>query len=78
MRSLRTLAAVPWRRYIITMTTKEKLVHAVQKLPDDATVDDATERLFLLTKIETGLRQADAGKTISHGDVKERMAKWLS
>lgn len=36
------------------------------------------ERLFLLAKIETGLRQADAGETIGHDDVKERMAKWLS
>jgi len=35
------------------------------------------ERLFLLAKVEKGLRQADAGELISHEEVKERMAKWL-
>ncbi len=35
------------------------------------------ERLFLLAKIERGLRQADAGELIPHEKVKERMAKWL-
>ena len=35
------------------------------------------ERLLFLAKIERGLQQADAGQTISHSKVKERMAKWL-
>lgn len=59
------------------MTTKEKLVHAVEDLSDDATIEDAMERLLFLAKIERGLQQADAGQTITHTKVKERMAKWL-
>ena len=59
------------------MTTKEKVLDAVQALPDDASIEDAMERLFFLAKIEKGLQQADAGQTISHTQVKERMAKWL-
>jgi len=59
------------------MTTKEKVLDAVQALPDDASIEDAMERLFFLAKIEKGLQQADAGQTISHAQVKERMAKWL-
>jgi len=59
------------------MTAKEKVLEAVQDLPDGATIEDATERLLLLAKIERGLQQADAGRTISHDQVKERMAKWL-
>lgn len=35
------------------------------------------ERLLLLAKIERGIQQADSGQTISHAQVKERMAKWL-
>ncbi len=35
------------------------------------------ERLLFLAKIEKGLRQADSGQTVSHAEVKERMAKWL-
>jgi len=54
------------------MTTKEKLVHAVEGLPEDA-----MERLLFLAKIERGIRQADAGQTIPHSAVRERMARWL-
>ena len=64
-------------RYTEVMTTKEKAVQAVQALPDDASLEDAMERLFLLAKIERGLQQADAGELIPHEKVKERMAKWL-
>ena len=53
------------------------MIKAVQALPDDASVEDAMERLLFLAKIEKGLQQADAGKTVSHDQVKEKMAKWL-
>jgi predicted transcriptional regulator len=59
------------------MTTKDKVLQAVQNLPDDASIEDAMERLLFLVKIERGLQQADAGQTISHSQVKERMSKWL-
>jgi len=59
------------------MTIREKVIQAVQDLPDDASVEDAMERLLLLAKIERGILQADSGQTIAHTQVKERMAKWL-
>ena len=59
------------------MTTREKVIQAIQDLPEDASLEDAMERLLLLTKIERGIQQADTGQTIDHTQVKERMAKWL-
>jgi predicted transcriptional regulator len=59
------------------MTSKEKVIRAVNDLPDDASIEDAMERLLLLAKIERGIAQADAGQAIPHSKVKERMAKWL-
>jgi len=59
------------------MTAKEKIIQAVEELPADATIEDAMERLLFLAKVERGLKQADAGETISHMEVKERMAEWL-
>jgi predicted transcriptional regulator len=59
------------------MTTKEKIIQAVQELPANATIEDAMERLLFLAKVERGLKQADAGETISHAEVKERMTEWL-
>lgn len=51
---------------------KQKMVETVEHLPDDATVEDAMERLYFLAKIESGLEQSEAGQTVSHEDVKKR------
>ena len=59
------------------MTTKEKMLHAVEDLPPEATIEDAMERFLFLAKVERGLRQADTGQTIPHAEVKEKMAQWL-
>lgn len=59
------------------MTIKEKMLHAVEDLPEDATYEDAMERLLFLAKVERGLQQADAGNTVSHAEVRDKMAKWL-
>ncbi len=59
------------------MNTKELVLEAVKDLPDDASVEAAMERLLLLAKVERGIEQADAGKTISQEEMRQRMAKWL-
>jgi predicted transcriptional regulator len=59
------------------MTTKAQMLQAVENLPDDASVEDAINRLLLLAKVERGLQQVDAGQTISHEELKARFAKWL-
>jgi len=59
------------------MTIKEKIIRIVQDLPDDASVEDAMERLLLLAKIERGIQQADLDQILIHAQVKNRMSKWL-
>ena len=54
---------------------KQKIVETVEHLPDDATVEDAMERLYFLAKIERGLEQAEAGQGLSHEDVKKRFVR---
>ncbi|TVQ22604.1 MAG: hypothetical protein EA382_11745 [Spirochaetaceae bacterium] len=60
-----------------TTSLKEKMVSSIQELPDDATIDDAMEKLYLLYKIEKGIEQADAGLVVSHEEVRRRLARWL-
>jgi predicted transcriptional regulator len=55
-----------------TSGLRQKMVETVEHLPDDATVEDAMERLYFLAKIERGLEQSEAGETVSHEDVKKR------
>jgi predicted transcriptional regulator len=54
-------------------SAKERVIDAVRELPDDATVEDAMERLYVLAKIQKGLEQAEAGQTVSHEEAKRRI-----
>ncbi len=56
-------------------TEKQKVLDVVQRLPDDATFDDAIERILFLAKIEKGREQADRGEAIPHEEVKQRFRK---
>ncbi|MEM8961399.1 MAG: hypothetical protein AAGD38_07980 [Acidobacteriota bacterium] len=44
------------------------------------TVEEASDRdkREFLDKVHNGLRQADAGETVSHEEARQRLAKWLS
>lgn len=59
------------------MTTKQKVIRAVQSLPENASYEDAMERLLFLSKVERGLKQADAGQTLPHEKIKQKMKRWL-
>ena len=54
-------------------TTRDRIIEALENLPQDATFDDAIERLVFLAKIEEGLGELDAGQGISHDEAKRRL-----
>ena len=56
-------------------TPKELARHAVDALPDDASLEDAIERLAFLADIEAGLADVAAGRTVSHEDVLARFSQ---
>ncbi|MCY4483460.1 MAG: hypothetical protein OXC12_11330 [Spirochaetaceae bacterium] len=58
-------------------TLKSKMESLVRSLPENASIEDAMERLFLLHKIEKGIEQADARLTVSHDEARRRLRKWL-
>jgi hypothetical protein len=58
-----------------TPQVKSEIVRAIQDLPEDATVEDAMERLYFLAKIERGLKQSVSDETISHEEIKARFLR---
>ena len=54
-------------------TTRDQIREAIDRLPPDATFEDAIERLVFLAKIEAGLAELDAGKGVPHDEVKRRL-----
>lgn len=53
--------------------SRERMIEAIRESPEDASVDDAIERLVFLAKIEEGLAQLDRAEGIPHEEVKRRL-----
>jgi predicted transcriptional regulator len=60
------------------MSTKEEVIRFIKGLPENVTLEDILEELYVRAKIEKGLRDLNTGKTVSHNEVKEKLSKWLS
>ncbi len=56
-----------------TTFTKPQIVQAVDDLPDDATIEDAIERLHFLRKVQKGIVQSESGETITVSDLEDRL-----
>ncbi len=54
-------------------TTREHILQALEDLPQDATFDDAIERLVFRAKIDAGLAELDPGRGIVHDEVTRRL-----
>lgn len=50
--------------------TKQLLRDAIDRLPEDATVEDAMERLYFLAKVARGLEAAERGEVVSHAEAR--------
>jgi predicted transcriptional regulator len=57
----------------MSIAAKQLLREAVERLPEDATVEDAMERLYFLAKVARGMEAADRGDVISHDEVRRRV-----
>ena len=57
--------------------TKADFMKALDELPENATIDDAVERLVFMLAVEHGLAQAEAGDLIPHEEIVQLVKTWL-
>jgi predicted transcriptional regulator len=55
---------------------KEQIMESLKRLSEDATLGDFIHYLSYLYGIEQGLADVDAGRTISHEELLERIKGW--
>ena len=60
------------------MLNKEKVLETIKLLPDNFLLDELIERIILLDKIETGLKQSAEGKVTTDEKLDDRLPKWLA
>lgn len=66
------------REEVIYMpTTKDAVISLVKQLPDDSTLEDIMEHLYVKQKILKGQRQLETGQFYTHEEAKEIMKEWL-
>ncbi len=58
-------------------TVKQEVGKLLESLPDDSTLEDIQYHLYVLQKIERGLKDAREGRVYTQEEVENRMAKWL-
>ena len=56
---------------------KEDIIEMIQALPDDVSVEDIMEAIYVRKKIEKGLNDSEEGELYTHEEAKERLARWL-
>ena len=60
------------------MSNKEIVLEAVRNLPDDASLEAIVEHLHILAAIREGQEDIQAGRFVSHEDMKKMVASWFA
>ena len=56
-------------------TAKQRAIEAIERLPENASLEEVMERLYFLSRVERGLQQADSGHVVSHEEAKRRLGR---
>jgi len=60
----------------MAISDKAAAQNILDNMPDDASLDDLMYAMYVRKKIERGLRDIEAGNTVSHTDMKRDIAAW--
>lgn len=57
-------------------SAKQDAIHAIERLPDDVPFDEIVYRLYVLNKVQQGLQDIDAGRTVSSEELTREIEAW--
>ncbi|MFB3924081.1 MAG: hypothetical protein ACE145_20350 [Terriglobia bacterium] len=58
-------------------TAKDEVRKLLDQLPEDSSYEDIQYHIYVREKIQKGLEDVEAGRTLTHEEVEQRMARWL-
>ncbi|HXI13219.1 MAG TPA: hypothetical protein VNM92_11350 [Thermoanaerobaculia bacterium] len=59
-------------------TAKAQVQKILETLPEDASFEDIQYHIYVRQKIQLGIDDVGAGRTVSHSEVQQRLAKCLT
>lgn len=57
-------------------TDKQRMIQILEQQPDDSSYDELLRELAFERMVERGVADAEAGRTISHDEMRRRVADW--
>ena len=60
------------------MTDKQAVIDALQRLPENVSLDEITEELRVMAAIRRGRADVAAGRTKSHQEVEQVLKSWAT
>jgi predicted transcriptional regulator len=57
-------------------TAKQEAIEAIKRLPDSAPLDEIVYRLYVLNKVQQGLKDIDAGRVVPGEELAREIEQW--
>lgn len=55
---------------------KEEVIHLIEELPDDYSIDEIMAELYFKQQVEQGLLDVAEGRVYSHDQIKNMVMQW--
>jgi predicted transcriptional regulator len=59
-----------------TLTGKQEALAVIERLPEDASLEEILRELAFTRMVERGLEDSEHGRTISHQEMAQRLDSW--
>lgn len=59
------------------VTAKQDVRRILDRLPEEASLEDIQYHLYVLQRISRGREDVGAGRVLPQGEVERRLARWL-
>jgi predicted transcriptional regulator len=74
----RPLACGGTKGYGLPMTDKQAVVDALQRLPENASLEEITEELHIMAAVRRGRADVAAGRTKTHEETQKLFESWAT
>jgi predicted transcriptional regulator len=74
----RPLASSAVKRYFFSMTDKQAVVDALQRLPENVSLEEIAEELRIMEAVWHGRADVAAGRTKTHEEAQDLLESWAT
>lgn len=58
------------------MINKQEILEVISQLPDEVNLEEVIEALYVLAKMQQGMKDIKKGQLITHEELKKEVKRW--